>query len=82
MRAIEATGRIDEQRRLQLDGQLPVERAGPVRIILIPDGDDADEVDERAWLPTAASNPAFDFLGEPDEDIYTLDDGRPFDDPR
>ena len=25
-----------------------------------------------------AANPAFDFLKDPEEDIYTLSDGRPF----
>jgi hypothetical protein len=28
----------------------------------------------------AAKNPAFDFLKEPEEDIYTPADGKPFDD--
>jgi tetratricopeptide (TPR) repeat protein len=36
------------------------------------------EIDESEWLRAAATNPAFDFLKEPEEDIYTLDDGRPF----
>jgi len=80
MRAIEATGRIDDQRRLQLDEPLVVDATGPVRvIILIPE---ADEPDERQWLAAAAANPAFDFLHEPAEDVYTLDDGSPFDDAR
>ena len=34
--------------------------------------------DEREWLRAAALNPAFDFLAEPGEDIYTVQDGRPF----
>jgi len=33
---------------------------------------------EMEWLRAAAVNPAFDFLKEPEEDIYTLADGRPF----
>jgi tetratricopeptide (TPR) repeat protein len=36
------------------------------------------EIDESEWLRAAATNPAFDFLKEPEEDIYTLDDGKPF----
>jgi len=35
---------------------------------------------EEEWLRAAAANPAFDFLREPQEDIYTLADGRPFND--
>jgi len=34
--------------------------------------------DETKWLQEAAANPAFDFLKDPEEDIYTLSDGRPF----
>ena len=37
-------------------------------------------IDESKWLYAATTNPAFDFLKEPEEDIYTLADGRPFDD--
>lgn len=36
------------------------------------------EIDDREWLRAAATNPAFDFLKEPEEDIYTVDDGKPF----
>lgn len=36
------------------------------------------EIPERAWLAAAANNPAFAFLGDPREDVYTPDDGRPF----
>lgn len=39
-----------------------------------------DEIDEQAWLQAAASNPVFDFLKDPEEDIYTLADGKPFND--
>ena len=35
-------------------------------------------IDEKEWLQAAATNPAFDFLKEPEEDIYTLADGKPF----
>jgi len=36
--------------------------------------------DESEWLRAAATNPAFDFLKGPEEDIYTLADGKPFHD--
>jgi hypothetical protein len=76
LKAITVTGTIDEQRQLHLDAPLPI--AGPSRvhvIILIPE--EAD-IDEREWLRLAPTNPAFDFLGAPEEDIYTLADGKPF----
>jgi hypothetical protein len=78
LKAIEVEGTIDEQRRLQLDEPLPIVGPGRVRvIILIPDETD---IEEKEWLQAAAINPAFDFLKEPEEDIYTLADGKPFDD--
>ncbi len=80
VKAIETTGTIDAQHRLNLDEPLPV--AGPTKvrvIILLPEEEDIDEME---WLYAAANNPAFDFLKEPEEDIYTSEDGRPFHDNR
>lgn len=80
LKAIEVGGTIDEQRQLQLDEPLPIVGPSRVRvIILIPDETD---IDEKEWLQAAATNPAFDFLKEPEEDIYTLADGKPFHDQR
>jgi len=76
-KAIETIGTIDARRQLVLDEPLPV--VGPTRvrvIILLPEQAD---MDERDWLRAAAVSPAFDFLKEPQEDIYTLADGRPID---
>ena len=42
---------------------------------LLPEDSD---ISETEWLQAAAANPAFDFLKDPEEDIYTLSDGRPF----
>lgn len=78
VKAIETTGTIDAQHRLLLDEPLHV--PGPTRvrvIILLPEEVD---IDEKEWLYAAASNPAFDFLKESQEDIYTSEDGRPFHD--
>lgn len=36
------------------------------------------EISETEWLKAAATNPAFDFLSDPEEDIYTLANGKPF----
>jgi hypothetical protein len=76
MTAIEMTGRIDENRQLQLDGLLPV--PGPMRVRVIVLYPFNDEWDETEWLRAAAHNPAFDFLNDPEEDIYSLADGEPF----
>lgn len=77
-KAIETTGIIDDKQHLVLDEPLPV--AGPTRvrvIILLPE---ETEIDEAEWLTAASASPAFEFLKDPPEDIYTLDDGRPFGD--
>ena len=34
------------------------------------------DIDEKEWLRSASVNPAFDFLKEQEEDIYTLVDGN------
>jgi len=79
IRAIEMTGAIDAGRQLHLDHPLPI--AGPSRvrvIILVPDS--AEEIDEATWLHFASANPAFSFLKDAREDIYTPQDGKPFHD--
>jgi len=35
-------------------------------------------VDEAEWLKTSVNNPAFEYLCDPEEDIYTISDGKPF----
>jgi hypothetical protein len=80
LRAFEVAGEIDERRQLHVKEPLPI--AGPSRvriIILVPDQPD---VDEATWLESAAVNPAFSFLREPREDVYTVADGKPFHDQR
>lgn len=72
--AYESTGEIDAERRLRLDEPIPFSGPRRVRvIILFPD----DDIDEVTWLRGAAPNPAFGFLSDPAEGIYTLDDGVP-----
>jgi hypothetical protein len=78
MRAVEATGIIDGQGVIHLDPPLAQVRPGRVRVLLLM-SDEAD-IDEREWLRGAAGNPAFDFLSDPAEDIYALEDGWPFHD--
>ena len=79
-KVIETTATINAKRQLVLDEQLPVVGPTKVRvIILLPE--DVD-IDEKEWLRSASVNPAFDFLKESEEDIYTLADGKPFHDQR
>ena len=76
MTAIEMTGVVDENHRLKLDGVLPI--VGPKRVRVIVLSPVEDDWNESEWLRAAAHNPVFDFLSDAEEDIYTLDDGKPF----
>jgi hypothetical protein len=78
MTAIEMTGTIDKHRQLKLDRALPISGPMRVRVIVLYPLD--DEWDENEWLQAAARNPALNFLKDPAEDIYTVDDGKPFND--
>ena len=79
MTAIEMMGTVDKNHQLKLDGKLPF--AGPKRvrvIVLTQITENADELSEMEWLKASLSNPAFEYLREPEEDIYSIKDGKPF----
>ncbi len=76
--AIEVTGSIDEHHQLQLDELLPL--SGPKRVRVIVLYPLNDTWDETEWLHAAARNPTFAELAAPEEDIYSLADGKPFHD--
>lgn len=81
MNAIETTGVVDAQHQLRLDEPLPMTGPSRVRvIILVPEA--GEDIADGAWAKTAAASPAFDFLKEAAEDIYTRADGKPFHDQR
>jgi len=69
LRAIETTGRIESERTLVLDEPLPAVRSNRARAIVLLADD--SEIDEKDWLRSAAGNPAFDFLKDGEEDIYS-----------
>ena len=77
MKAIELVGNIDDEHRLRAEvpEELP---AGPVRlIVLLPEEDAAG----RAWERGVAREWSEE-LSDPQQDIYTLDDGHPVNAPR
>ncbi len=78
VRAVETSGTVDDAGGLHLDEPLTNLGPGRVRVILVFPED--DEAEEKEWLKAAAHNPAFDFLKDPAEDVYTLADGKPFHD--
>lgn len=79
MKAIEVVGTIEEGRRVRLDEALPIGVGGRVRLIILAA---EDEPSEQEWLNAARQGGAFDYLNAPEEDRYTLQDGKPFDDAR
>ena len=75
MKAIEITGSINEQGNVELDQPLPATKATRFRgILLLPELDDAQE-----WSLAALKTSVSDLLNDPEEDIYTLEDGKPID---
>lgn len=79
MKTIETTGILNTQGQIQLDHPIPQEKAKSVRVILlIPE----DELNEQTWLDAVSHNPSFAFLNDPEEDIYTIEDGQPVADER
>jgi len=82
LQTIEVNGIIDQYHYLHLQEKLPVRGPLAVRVLILLPTETfaATEVDETAWLHAAAVNPAFDFLQDAEEDIYSLADGNPFHD--
>ena len=79
MTAIEMTGTVDENHQLQLDGTLPITGPKRVRVIVLsPLTEIIDDLNESEWVKASLSNPAFEYLRDPEEDIYTIKDGKPF----
>ncbi len=64
MKAVESLGRVERERHVVLDTPLPPGINGRVRVIILVE-DEADDVGEQQWLR---------------EDLYTLSDGKPFND--
>jgi len=78
MKALELTGTIDAKHRLLLDEPIPVDGPSKVRVIILLNED--SDIDEKEWVHAASTNPAFEFLKDREEDIYSLADGKPFHD--
>ena len=78
MQAIEITGKIDNKGHLILDYPLKQREKKVKIIILLAEEDEQNE--EKLWLYSVSNNPAFDFLKEKEEDIYSLKDGKPIKD--
>lgn len=79
MKAIEIVTKTDKKGHLKKDYKLDNSNKD-VHVLILLDEDISEKDEERLWLNSISKNPAFDFLNEPVEDVYSLDDGQPFND--
>ena len=79
MKSIEINTKTDKEGHLKINYPLN-KKDKKVRVIILLDEQNDDIDEEKKWLNSIQSNPAFDFLKEPSENIYTLTDGEPFND--
>ena len=75
MQALEAYGHIDNNGSLQIKSPLPLKEGDVKVIIMYTENEETSE--EQLWMRSISNNPAFDFLKDPEEDIYSLNDGKP-----
>jgi len=75
MHSLETYGTVDNKGFLTLSQPLLFRNKNVKVIIYVPDNDD---IDDNLWMHGLANNPAFSFLSDEKEDIYSLNDGVPF----
>ncbi len=81
MKAVEINTITDKEGVLNLQFSLKEKQRKVRVIILIDEANDEDlETDDNQLVYSINSNTAFDFLKEPEEDIYTINDGEPLND--
>lgn len=78
MRAIEINSKTDKEGHLKIDYKLNKSNSH-VRILILLD-DDNEQEEEKLWLKSISNNPAFSYLDDPAEEVYSLNDGEPFND--
>jgi len=71
-KAIETTGIINNGKVIYLDVDLPLINNSKVKVTIT--GIDKD----GEWMALASQNPALQDIFSAEEDIYTLEDGKPF----
>ena len=79
MRAIEINSKPDKKGHLKIDYKLN-KSDSPVRVLILLDEDIPDLEEEKLWINSISNNPAFNFLNESVEDVYSLEDGEPIND--
>ena len=79
MKAIEINSKTDKAGYLKINYKLNKSERN-VRVLILLDDDYSENEDESVWMSSISNNPAFDFLKDSSEDIYSLKDGEPFND--
>ena len=77
MKAVEINATTDKNGFLKIDYPLKKKKS-KVRVIILFDEKNDQTDEEQIWLQSISSNPAFDFLHDPAEDVYSIKDGEPF----
>jgi hypothetical protein len=62
------------------DGSISLESTGlkggiAVRVLILSED---EGLEEKNYLRFLSNNPALDFLNEPEENVYSIKDGKPF----
>ena len=74
MKVEEIYATVDEKGNLHA-GKLQNFKNQKVKLIVLAHD---DEISDKEWMSFLATNPAFDFLKDEGEDIYTIHDGKPY----
>ena len=79
MSVIEINSKTDSRGLLRFNYNLNKSNR-KVKILIMVDDNKKTSDEDALWMQSIASNPAFDFLNDPAEDIYSITDGEPIDD--
>lgn len=79
MKAIEINSKTDKEGYLKINYKLNRFNS-KVRILILLEDDSSEKDEEAIWMNSISISPAFDFLKDISEDVYSLKDGEPFND--
>lgn len=74
MKAEEIFATVDDKGMLHADQPLSFKNKKVKLIVLAQE----DDITDEEWMKFLSTNPAFDFLKDEAEDIYTIHDGKPY----
>ncbi|HEY2726608.1 MAG TPA: hypothetical protein VGI61_05515 [Parafilimonas sp.] len=74
MKAEEILATVGDNGMLHVDHPLSFKNKKVKLIVLAQE----DDITDEEWIKFLSTNPAFDFLKEEAEDIYTIHDGKPY----